>query len=131
MALLTCNIVTLAKMLRRCCFWDQRHQRLRRRLVRRKIYLGGAIVLSIVVVVACILGSAMLRNGSKTTTGSRASQILAASFKATPTVGTPPLAVHFTDTSTGSPTSWTWDFGDGTTASGRNPSHIYREIGKY
>jgi PKD repeat protein len=99
--------------------------------VRRKIYLGGAIGLSIVVVVACILGSAMLRNGSKATTGPRASQVLTASFKATPTVGTPPLAVHFTDTSTGSPTSWTWDFGDGTTATGRNPSHIYRVVGKY
>jgi PKD repeat protein len=98
--------------------------------VRRKIYLGGAIGLSVVVVIACILGAAMMRNGSRTT-GPQASQSLTASFKATPTVGVPPLAVHFTDTSTGSPTSWAWDFGDDTTATGPNPSHTYRDIGKY
>ncbi|MEW1939569.1 PKD domain-containing protein, partial [Pseudarthrobacter sp. NPDC080037] len=38
-----------------------------------------------------------------------------ASFTASPTSGTAPLNVSFTDTSTGSPTSWAWDFGDGGT----------------
>ncbi|MDN3935306.1 PKD domain-containing protein [Arthrobacter sp. YD4] len=48
-----------------------------------------------------------------------------ASFTATPTSGTAPLNVAFTDTSSGSPTSWAWDFGDGTSATTQNPSHTY------
>ncbi len=35
-----------------------------------------------------------------------------ASFSASPTAGTAPLAVSFTDTSTGAPTGWAWYFGD-------------------
>ena len=38
-----------------------------------------------------------------------------ASFGGSPTSGLPPLAVTFTDTSTGSITNWSWDFGDGGT----------------
>ena len=49
----------------------------------------------------------------------------AASFSVTPTSGTAPLTVAFTDTSTGGPTSWAWDFGDGETATAQNPSHTY------
>jgi PKD repeat protein len=35
-------------------------------------------------------------------------------FSASPTSGTFPLKVKFTDKSKGSPTSWKWSFGDGT-----------------
>ena len=42
------------------------------------------------------------------------------------------LTVTFNDTSTGSPTSWLWDFGDGTpTSSQQNPVHTYSEAGTY
>jgi formylglycine-generating enzyme required for sulfatase activity len=56
-----------------------------------------------------------------------------ASFTATPTIGAAPLAVQFTDTSTGSPTSWQWDFNnDGTIDSTQqNPSWTYTSIGVY
>jgi len=54
-----------------------------------------------------------------------------ASFDATPTSGTSPLNVAFTDTSTGSPTSWSWDFGDGATSTAQNPSHTYTAPGTY
>ncbi len=55
-----------------------------------------------------------------------------ADFSATPTTGPAPLTVTFTDLSTGDPTSWLWDFGDGTpTATAQNPSHEYTSAGTY
>lgn len=48
-----------------------------------------------------------------------------ASFWANPLAGASPLTVHFTDTSTGSITSWAWSFGDGATSTLQNPSHTY------
>ena len=56
---------------------------------------------------------------------------LVAAFMAAPTSGVAPLTVRFTDTSTGSPAAWTWHFGDGATATGRTPSHIYQTAGTY
>ncbi len=53
-----------------------------------------------------------------------------ANFTMSRSSGTAPLLVRFTDTSTGSPTSWRWDFaGRWTTA--RNPSIIFRTPGTY
>jgi hypothetical protein len=48
-----------------------------------------------------------------------------ASFDATPTTGTAPLPVTFTDTSTGQITSWQWDFGDGESANTEDSAHTY------
>lgn len=55
----------------------------------------------------------------------------AADFTATPVIGDRPLVVQFTDTSTGSPTSWSWNFGDGNISSAQNPSHTYSAAGVY
>ena len=54
-----------------------------------------------------------------------------ASFSAAPTSGVAPLTVQFTDTSTGSPTAWAWDFGDGGNSTAQNPSHAYTAAGTY
>jgi len=54
-----------------------------------------------------------------------------AAFTATPTVGTSPLAVQFTSTSTGAPTSYLWEFGDGTTSTVANPSKTYTSADTY
>jgi PKD repeat protein len=54
-----------------------------------------------------------------------------ASFSATPTSGPAPLTVQFTDASTGSPTAWSWDLGDGGTSTAQNPSHAYTAAGTY
>ena len=56
---------------------------------------------------------------------------LEAKFSAYPTGGTNPLEVHFIDRSTGGPTSWSWDFGDGETSTEAKPTHIYSDLGKY
>jgi len=52
-------------------------------------------------------------------------------FTATPTSGNSPLTVQFSDTSTGSPTSWSWNFGDDSTSTEQNPSHTYTSVGTY
>ncbi len=48
-----------------------------------------------------------------------------------PSNGTAPLSVMFTDTSSGNPTSWYWDFGDGSTSREQNPVHHYLNRGTY
>lgn len=55
----------------------------------------------------------------------------AAGFSGNPTSGTRPLVVRFTDSSTGSPSSWSWDFGDGSVSALQNPSHTYTMAGTY
>ncbi len=54
-----------------------------------------------------------------------------ATFSASPTSGKAPLTVAFTDKSTGSPTSWYWNFGDGTTSTKQNLTHKYSKVGTY
>jgi len=54
-----------------------------------------------------------------------------AEFTASRQIGKAPFVVEFTDLSTNSPTSWKWDFGDGTTSSEQNPRHIYLSEGAY
>lgn len=54
-----------------------------------------------------------------------------AAFSATGTSGPAPLAVGFTDASTGAPSSWSWDFGDGGTSTAQHPTHTYQTQGTY
>jgi YD repeat-containing protein len=49
-------------------------------------------------------------------------------FIGTPTTGIETVTVNFTDLSTCDPTSWSWNFGDGTTSTLRNPSHTYTNL---
>lgn len=55
-----------------------------------------------------------------------------AAFSASPTSGNFPLTVSFTDQSYRFPTSWWWDFGDGTPGSDlQHPTHEYASGGIY
>ena len=54
-----------------------------------------------------------------------------AQFTGTPTSGQGPLTVSFTNTSTGSITSYAWTFGDGTTSTAANPVKAYSAAGNY
>ncbi len=53
-----------------------------------------------------------------------------ADFSATPTT-TCNGYVQFTDASTNAPSTWLWDFGDGTTSDEPSPLHLYTEAGIY
>jgi len=56
----------------------------------------------------------------------------AADFTTSTSTGSPPLRVSFADTSTiPQPSSWFWDFGDGTTSTERNPVHTYTQAGAF
>ena len=52
-------------------------------------------------------------------------------FSASPLNGKAPLTVTFTDKSTNNPTSWSWDFGDKSTSTVKNPTHKYTKAGKF
>lgn len=54
-----------------------------------------------------------------------------ADFSGSPTSGTAPLTVTFSDLSSGNPTSWYWEFGDGGTSASQNPVYTYDDPGVY
>ena len=54
-----------------------------------------------------------------------------ASFTANSTAGYPPISVQFTDISTGDPTAWDWNFGDGAISTEQHPVHTYTSAGNY
>jgi MYXO-CTERM domain-containing protein len=54
-----------------------------------------------------------------------------ADFSPSATSGPAPLDVAFTDTSSQTPTSWNWDFGDTGSSVDQNPTHQYTVPGTY
>lgn len=54
-----------------------------------------------------------------------------ADFTAKPSSGPAPLPVAFTDSSSGIIGIRVWDFGDGTSSTGDNPTHVYAVSGSY
>jgi PKD repeat protein len=55
----------------------------------------------------------------------------AAAFSGTPLSGLGSLTTLFADESTGTPTAWSWLFGDGASSTLQNPSHNYAAPGSY
>ena len=64
-------------------------------------------------------------------TGFTSTAPLNAAFTPDKTSGVFPLTVQFNDRSTGAPTSWAWDFGDGSSGTEQSPSHIYTSTGQF
>ncbi len=58
-------------------------------------------------------------------------ELLSADFSADRTKGLVPFTVRFQDKSVKNPTTWEWDFGDGTKSNERNPTHLYDKTGLY
>jgi serine protease len=72
-------------------------------------------------------------NDTQTKTGYiTVQEVPVANFSGSPTSGSAPLTVDFSDLSSGNPTSWSWDFGDGVgSSSAQNPSYTYDAAGTY
>ncbi|KKH45718.1 hypothetical protein EO93_02295 [Methanosarcina sp. 1.H.A.2.2] len=62
---------------------------------------------------------------------SNTSNNLVANFTGNVSSGTAPLNVSFTDTGTGAPDAWYWDFGDGDISNEQDPVHTYLSAGNY
>ncbi|MGD0534336.1 MAG: PKD domain-containing protein [Methanoregula sp.] len=54
-----------------------------------------------------------------------------AGFSSNVSSGTTPLTVAFSDTSTNTPTSWNWSFGDGTFSTVKDPEKTYASAGNF
>lgn len=67
-------------------------------------------------------------SGGTVNSSKNISVVPVAQFTATPTTGTVPLQVGLTDTSTGQPDTWLWDFGDNTRSSMLLPAGIFLRI---
>ena len=65
------------------------------------------------------------------TTATPAAPPVSASFAISPSTAAVRANVAFTDQSTGSPTSWQWNFGDGSSSNVQNPTHAYATQGSY
>ncbi len=77
----------------------------------RKSFLVGMIIL-------CLFGKAISQNP-------------VANFTANTTSGCGPLTVSFTDQSTGNPTTWNWEFSNGTLSNAQNPTVTFASPGTY
>jgi PKD repeat protein len=64
-------------------------------------------------------------------TVTKASSVPVVSFVTNITSGFVPLTVQFVDSSTNSPGSWVWSFGDGGVSTSPNPVHTYTTRGLY
>jgi len=84
-----------------------------------QIFLRSCILLLFLISLSCILPVSALP------------QIPVANFTADPQEGPAREPVQFSDTSTGTPVSWHWDFGDGTSSTLQNPRHTYQYLGVY
>lgn len=77
----------------------------------------------------------LVSNGSGSSSASKQVSVSAAgaapvaSFAFAPASPLAGQTVQFTDTSTGGPTGWTWDFGDGTFSAAQNPAKSYGGAG--
>jgi PKD repeat protein len=78
-----------------------------------------------------ILATADFSPSGMSNPGPISTSTLQAAFSNSPSSGTPPLVVGFSDLSTGSPVGWNWAFGDGGTSSGQNPTHVFGSSGTY
>jgi PKD repeat protein len=95
-------------------------------LTRSRHPFAPAVLLAAVACTGCGGGG-----GSTLGPGAPATSAPTAAFTFSPASAVVNQAVQFTDGSTGSPTSWSWSFGDGGTSAVQHPTHTYAAAGSY
>lgn len=80
-------------------------------------------------VVLSVTGAGVTKTATKTINVTATAPV--AGFSASPVTGTAPLAVKFSDTSSGSITSWSWSFGNGAVSTTQDPTYTYASPGTY
>ncbi|MCU1229640.1 MAG: cell surface protein [Acidobacteria bacterium] len=60
-----------------------------------------------------------------------ATPAVSAAFSVSPSTASVGDVISFFDQSSGSPSSWSWNFGDGATSSQQNPTHVFAARGAY
>ncbi|HEV7570250.1 MAG TPA: PKD domain-containing protein [Thermoanaerobaculia bacterium] len=91
---------------------------------------GGNYPVTLTVSTSTGLQSAISHTVS-VTTATPAAPPVSAAFAISPSTATVRANVAFTDQSTGSPASWFWNFGDGSSSNAQNPTHAYATQGSY
>ena len=91
------------------------------------LLLIGSIISS-VILISCKKDD---DNSSNNTDNDTSGNAPIASFIASQTNIDEETSINFTDNSTNTPTTWSWDFGDGGTSTEQNPSHTYSTKGSY
>ncbi len=92
--------------------------------IKVKIHTMRKLLLLVLVLLSLITGCAQESEPAATSAPT-------ADFSANPKEGLVPLAVTFTDLSTGDVNRWHWDFGDGQFSNKSAPSHTYTKAGDY
>jgi PKD repeat protein len=99
-------------------------------MTQKRYHLASSIIVMCVLLSLIVQAGAGNGSASVTITGIYIpSQPPVTQFIANVTNGDAPLAVQFTDTSTYSPDSWNWSFGDGNFSTIKNPEYTYAVTG--
>jgi PKD repeat protein len=96
----------------------------------KRYTIGGNYAATLTVSTSTGLQSTITHTVS-VTTATPAAPPVASAFAISSSTATVRANVAFTDQSTGSPTSWQWNFGDGSISNAQNPTHAYAFQGTY
>ena len=92
---------------------------------------SAAGTFNIVLTVSDGSASKSVTHGVSVASSSPAGPVVSAAFDASSASPHPGDVVSFSDRSSGSPTSWLWSFGDGSSSTLKNPTHTFAAVGAY
>ena len=87
------------------------------------------IIIAAVILIGIVFAIGYGNSNNKTNVGNMPP--LTSNFSVDNTSGDVPLIVNFRDTSEGSPDTWQWDFGDGSSSAKQYPTYVYQNPGNY
>lgn len=95
------------------------------------VYTAAGIYTIVLTIRDSASASATYSTGVTVSASTGGTAAVQAAFSFTPVAPLAGASIAFSDLSTGSPTGWSWSFGDGTSSTQRNPSHAYTPAATY